>query len=132
MEYTIQLTGNVSIANSDATLLGKGTNFTTDLKIGDSISFTNDAGSTVTGTVKYIVSQTELELTATVGGSDVTTASVVTRRRAKLTNPENNISIFSLPHTTIKTLKTTANGGATDTNFNVRRNFTGHYHQMVT
>ena len=118
------ITGNVSIANSDATLLGKGTNFTTDLKIGDSISFTNDAGSTVTGIVKYIVSQTELELTANVGGADVTTASVLTVRRAKLTNPENNTSIFKLPHVTVKTLKTTANGGATDTNFNVRRHFT--------
>ena len=118
------ITGNVSIANSDATLQGKGTNFTTDLKIGDSISFTNDAGSSVTGIVKYIVSQTELELTANVGGSDVTTASVLTVKRAKLTNPENNISIFNLPHTTVKTLKTTANGGATDTNFNIRRHFT--------
>ena len=118
------ITGNISVANSDATILGKGTNFTTDLKIGDSISFTNDAGNTVTGTVKYIVSQNELELTANVGGSDVTTASVLTRRRAKLQNPENNISIFNLPHVTVKTLKTTANGGATDTNFNVRRHFT--------
>ena len=118
------ITGNVSIANSDATLLGKGTNFTNDLKIGDSVSFTNDAGSTVTATVKYIVSQTELELTANVGGGDVTTASILTRRRAKLQNPENNISIFELPHVTVKTLKTTANGGATDTNFNVRRHFT--------
>jgi hypothetical protein len=118
------ITGNVSIANSDATLQGKGTNFTTDLKIGDSISFTNDAGSTVTGFVKYIVSQTELELTANVGGADVTTASVLTVRRAKLTNPENNISIFKLPHVTVKTLKTTANGGASDTSYNVRRQFT--------
>ena len=118
------ITGNVSIANSDATLQGKGTNFTTDLKIGDSISFTNDAGSDVTGIVKYIVSQTELELTANVGGSDVTTASVLTIKRAKLTNPENNISIFNLPHTTVKTLKTTANGGASDTSYNVRRQFT--------
>jgi hypothetical protein len=118
------ITGNVSIANSDATLLGKGTNFTTDLKIGDSISFVNDAGSTVTGFVKYIVSQTELELTANVGGADVTTASVLTVRRAKLTNPENNISIFKLPHVTVKTLKTTANGGASDTSYNVRRQFT--------
>ncbi len=116
--------GNVSIANSDATLQGKGTNFTTDIKIGDSISFTNDAGSSVTGIVKYIVSQTELELTANVGGSDVTTASVLTIKRAKLTNPENNISIFNLPHTTVKTLKTTANGGASDTSYNVRRQFT--------
>ena len=39
---TIQ--GNISIANSSANLLGKGTNFTTDLKVGDSITFTNDAG----------------------------------------------------------------------------------------
>jgi len=118
------ITGNVSIANSDATVLGKGTNFTVDLKIGDSISFVNDAGVTVTGLVKYVVSQTELELTANVGGSDVTTASVLTRKRSKLTNPENNISIFNLPHTTIKTLKTTANGGASDTSYNVRRQFT--------
>jgi hypothetical protein len=118
------ITGNVSVANSDATVLGKGTNFTTDLKIGDSISFTNDAGSTVTGVVKYIVSQNELELTANVGGADVTTASVLTRRRAKLQNPENNISIFKLPHVTVKTLKTTANGGASDTSYNIRRQFT--------
>jgi len=118
------ITGNISVANSDATVLGKGTNFTTDLKIGDSISFTNDAGSTVTGVVKYIVSQNELELTANVGGADVTTASVLTRRRAKLQNPENNISIFQLPHVTVKTLKTEANGGASDTSYNVRRQFT--------
>jgi len=118
------ITGNVSVANSDATVLGKGTNFTVDLKIGDSISFVNDTGVTVTGLVKYVVSQTELELTANVGGSDVTTASVLTRKRSKLTNPENNISIFDLPHTTVKTLKTTANGGASDTSYNVRRQFT--------
>ena len=119
------LTGNITVANSDATVLGKGTNFNTDLKIGDSISFTNDAGSTVTGIVKYIVSQTELELTANVGGSDVSTAAIVTRRRAKLQNPEDNISIFKLPYVTVKTLKTTANSDTTDTNFNIRRNFTG-------
>jgi len=117
------LIGNISVANSDATILGKGTNFTIDLKIGDSISFTNDAGSTVTGTVKYIVSATELELTTAVGASDVTTAAVITRRRAKLQNPENNISVFKLPHVTVKTLKTTANNGATDTNYNIRKQF---------
>ena len=118
------ITGNVTVANSDATVFGKGTNFTNDIKIGDSVTFTNDAGSTVTGIVKYVVSQTELELTAAVGSSDVTTAAVLTRRRAKLNNPENNISIFKLPYITVKTLKTTANSGATDTNFNIRRNFT--------
>ena len=118
-----ELTGNVSVANSNATVRGKGTKFTTELKVDDSISFTNDAGNTVTGTVRNIISQTELTLTAVVGGSDVTTGGIATRRRSKLQNPEQNISIFKLPNTTVSTLKTTANSGATDTNFNVRRQF---------
>jgi hypothetical protein len=119
-----QLTGNVSIANSDATLLGKGTFFTTELKVGDQITFTSNTNTTITKTVQRIVSQTELELTSVVGGGDVTTAAIVTRQRAKLQNPESNISIFKLPYETVKTLKTTQNSGQTDTNFNVRRNFT--------
>jgi hypothetical protein len=118
-----ELTGNITVANSSALVRGKGTKFTTELRVDDSISFTNDAGVTVTGTVRNIISQTELTLTAVVGGSDVTTGGITTRRRAKLQNPEQNISIFKLPNTTISTLKTTANSGATDTNFNVRRQF---------
>ena len=119
------ITGNISIANSSNNLLGKGTNFTTDLKVGDSISFTNNAGSTVTAIIKNVVSQSQATLTANVGGSDVSTAAVVTRRRAKLTNPENNILIYKLPYKTVKTLKTATNSGQTDTNFNVRRQFKG-------
>ena len=118
------ITGNISIANSSAQLLGKGTNFTTELKIGDSISFTNNAGSTVTAFIQNIVSQTEATLTANVGGSDVSTAAVVTRRRSKLQNPDNNILLFKLPYETVKTLKTATNSDQTDTNFNVRRQFT--------
>jgi len=120
----LALLGNISISNSDATVIGKGTFFETDLKIGDKISFTNDAGSSVQGFVKYIVSQNELELTANVGSSDVTNAGIITRLRTKLQNPENNTGLFKLPYKTIKTLKTTANSSLTDTNFNVRRNFT--------
>ena len=104
-----ELTGNITVANSNATVRGKGTKFTTELKVDDSISFTNDAGGTVTGTVRNIISQTELTLTAAVGGSDVTTGGIATRRRAKLQNPEQNISIFKLPYNTVKTLKTTSN-----------------------
>ena len=76
------------MANSNATVRGKGTLFTTELKVDDSITFTNDAGATVTGTVRNIISQTELTLVSAVGGSDVTTGGIVTRRRAKLNNPE--------------------------------------------
>ena len=118
-----ELTGNITVANSSSTVRGKGTLFTTELKVDDSITFTNDAGSTVTGIVRNIISQTELTLVSNVGGSDVTTGGIVTRQRAKLQNPEQNISIFKLPNTTVKTLKTDANSGATDTNFNVRRQF---------
>ena len=107
MESNTELTGNITVANSSSTVRGKGTLFTTELKVDDSISFTNDAGSSVTGIVRNIISQTELTLVSAVGGSDVTTAGVATRQRAKLQNPEQNISIFKLPHTTVSTLKTT-------------------------
>ena len=119
------ITGNISIANSSTNLLGKGTNFTTDLKIGDTITFTNNAGSTVTKIIKNVISQNQATISVATGGSDVTTAAVVTRQRAKLTNPENNILIFPLPYTTVKTLKTATNSAQTDTNFNVRRQFKG-------
>ena len=120
----VNIQGNVSIANSSAQLLGKGTNFNVDLKINDNISFTNDAGVTVNAVIKNIVSQAEATLTANVGAADVSTATVVTRKRAKLQKPENNILLFKLPYKTIKTLKTTSNSGLTDTNFQVRRQFT--------
>ena len=119
------LTGNITVANSGSTVTGSGTNFNTELKIGDQITFTNNAGTSLTRLVKYIDSATSLTLTVAVGSSDVSTAKVVTRQRGKLQNPENNTNIFKLPYETIKTLKTTANGLVTDTNFNVRRNFTG-------
>ena len=120
-----ELSGNITIANSSDTVTGSGTNFTTELKIGDQLTFTNNAGSTVTKIVKYIDSNISLKLTASVGASDVTTAGIATRQRAKLQNPEDNVNIFKLPYETIKTLKTTSNSLVTDTNFNVRRNFTG-------
>ena len=119
---TIQ--GNISIANSSKTIRGKGTNFQVDLKIGDEIQFTNDAGSTETAIIQNITSAIEASIETAVGASSVSTASLVTRRRAKLQSPENNILLFKLPYTTVKTLKTTTNSGQTDTNFQVRRQFT--------
>ena len=119
------LTRNITVANSGSTVTGSGTNFNTQLKIGDQITFTNDAGTSVTKLVKFIDSATSLTLESAVGSSDVSTAKIVTRQRAKLQNPENNINIFKLPFQTVKTLKTTDNGLVTDTNFNVRRNFVG-------
>jgi hypothetical protein len=117
--------GSISVANSGTTVTGFGTLFLTELKIGDSISFTTDAGSSITRIVESISSNTNLQLLTVVGGSDVSTKTVAFRNRGKLQGSNKNIAIFQLPNTRIKTLKTTANAGVTDTNFNVRRHFTG-------
>jgi len=120
---SLQITGNISVANSSASVTGFGTLFNTELKIGDEITISTDAGGTVTKIVEAIVSNTSLTLTAAVGGSDVSSKSVATRNRGKLQDSNKNISVFKLPNEAVKTLKTTANSGITDTNFKVRRQF---------
>jgi len=119
------LFGSLSVANSGTTVTGFGTLFTTELKIGDSVTFTTDAGTSITRIVESITSDTSLELLTAVGGGDVSTKTSATRKRGKLQDSNKNISIFELPYTRIKTLKTTTNSGITDTNFEIRRHFTG-------
>ena len=74
------LSGTISVANSVAAVTGFNTKFTTELKIGDQITFTDDAVTTVTKLVKNIISDTSLTLDSAVGGSDVTTKSVATTK----------------------------------------------------
>jgi hypothetical protein len=112
------------VANSSTTVTGFGTLFSTELQIGDTITFTTDANTSITRIVESISSNTSLELSTAVGGGDVSTKTQGTRKRGKLQGSNKNISIFQLPNTRIKTLKTTSNSGITDTNFNVRRHFT--------
>jgi len=119
-----QLFGQLSIANSDTVVTGFGTLFTQELRIGDSITFTTDAGSSLTRIVQAIYSDTSLQLTTAVGASDISTKTTSTRNRLKLQDSNLNTAIFKLPYSRIKTLKTTKNNGLTDTNFYVRRNFT--------
>ena len=116
--------GSFSVANSGTTITGFGTLFTTELQIGDTITFTTDAGSSITRIIESISSNTSLELLTTVGSGDVSTKTQGTRKRGKLQGSNKNIAIFQLPNTRIKTLKTTSNSGITDTNFKVRRHFT--------
>ena len=120
-----QLSGNVSISNSSSTLYGNGTKFLTELRPGDSITWLDDANTTTTALIQRVLTNNEVELTANVGGSDVSVAAIATRQRSKLQNPESNIALFELPYKTVKTLKTAINSNLTDTNFNVRRQFTG-------
>ena len=46
-------------------------------------------------------------------------------RVARLKNPEKNVALFKLPKSTIKTLLTTTNAGASDTQYTIRRTFVG-------
>ena len=120
---SLQITGTISIANSSNTVTGFGTKFNTELRVNDKLSFTTNAGTTVNKIVEAIISDTSLVFSTTVGGSDVSTKSNSNRNRGKLTDSNKNINVFKLPYENVKTLKTTANSGASDTNFKVRRHF---------
>jgi len=115
--------GTLSVANNGTTVTGFGTLFNTELRIGDRIVFTTDAGSSVTRTIESISSNTSLQLLTAVGASDVSTKTTATRFRGKLQSPDKNIAIFKLPYETIKTLKTATNNNLTDTSFKIRRHF---------
>ena len=115
------ISGFLDIANGSDAVTGVNTKFTIELKIGDSISFTNDSGTTETKTVEAIISDNSLTLNSNAAADS--TKTVATRRRAKLQDSNKNISIFKLPYDNIKTLKTTSNSNITDTSFAVRRQF---------
>ena len=121
----LALTGNISIANSTSVITGSGTKFTTELTIGDQITFIDNAGSTITKLVESITNDTTLNITAAVGSSGVATSKVATRNRAKVNEANKNTSIFQLPFSPIKTLLTTSNSLQTDTSYTVRRTFIG-------
>jgi len=120
---SLQITGTISIANSSNTVTGFGTKFNTELRVNDKLSFTTNAGTTVNKIVEAIISDTSLVFSTAVGGSDVSTKSNSNRNRGKLTDSNKNVNVFKLPYENVKTLKTTANSGASDTNFKVRRHF---------
>ena len=115
------LTGTLSIANSGTAVTGFNTRFTSELLVGDSISFTTNGGTSKTMIVEAILNDSSITLSAAVGGSDVSTKTIATRRRTKIQSPEKNVSVFKLPYENIKTLKTTANGNASDTTYTFRK-----------
>ena len=117
------LTGTITVASGSDAVSGFNTSFNSELVIGDSISFKNDSGNTETKIVEAIISDTSLTLSTNVAANN--TKTIVTRRRSTIQSPEKNVSVFQLPYETIRTLKTTANSGITDTNFKVRRHFVG-------
>ena len=103
-------------------LVGSGTKFLTDFRIGDVIEFTDDGGSVTTRTIESISSDTKLETTVGLGTATAT-SKTFSRKRAKLQGAKDNVAIAKLPYDVVKTLLTTDNGGVSDTSFKMRRQF---------
>tara|TARA_B100000963_G_scaffold167630_1_gene145637 strand:- start:16172 stop:22282 length:6111 start_codon:yes stop_codon:yes gene_type:complete len=120
----VQLSGNISISGGSALVVGFNTKFNEELKIGDSVEFADTGGTIITKTVLQIHTSSSITLDSAIGATAVSN-SIIIRRRAKLQEPNKNISIFSLPYDTIKTLKTNANSGISDTSYTVRKTFVG-------
>ena len=115
------LTGTIDVGSGSAAVVGINTRFNTELRVGDSISFTNDSGNTETKIIEAIISDTSLTLSTVTAAASTKTG--VTRRRAKLQDSFKNISIFELPYSTIKTLKTTSNANISDTALSIKKEF---------
>ena len=105
---------------STQSIFGSGTKFTTELKIGDQITYTDDTNTTATAIIESISSNTEATL---VSGSSKVTNGLFTRQRTKLQDADKNVAISKLPYDVVKTLLTTDNSGVSDTSFKIRRQF---------
>jgi len=103
-------------------LVGSGTRFTTELKIGDQINFVDDSGDSVTRIIQNIESNTRLQTVRGLGTAVATSRQLV-RQRTKVQDAITNQSIFELPYQIVKTLLTTDNDGVSDTSFKIRRQF---------
>ena len=109
-------------ADQSDRLVGSGTTFLTDFRIGDEIQFTDDGGTSTTRIIESISSDTILETTIGLGTATAT-SKTYNRRRAKLQSPEKNIAISRMPYDVVKTLLTTDNDSVSDTSFKIRRQF---------
>ena len=97
---------------------------TSEVKVGDVLEIpTGVAGATEERVVDGITS-TAISFTAAPSTDAITTANVI-RKRAQLKDPEKNIALFKPSHRVVKTHLTTANGGASDTQYTIRRQFVG-------
>jgi hypothetical protein len=97
---------------------------TSEVKVGDVLEIpTGVAGATEERVVDGITS-TAISFTAAPTTDAITTANVI-RKRAQLKDPEKNIALFKPTQRVVKTHLTTANGGASDTQFTIRRQFVG-------
>ena len=109
-------------ADQSDRLVGSGTTFLTDFRIGDEIQFTDDGGTTTTRIIDSISSDTILETSIGLGTATAT-SKTYNRRRAKLQDADKNVAISRMPYDVVKTLLTTDNDSVSDTSFKIRRQF---------
>ena len=93
------------VTNTQDKLFGSGTRFLTELKIGDQITFEDNANRTITRVVQSIASNTQLEC-ATILGTSTASKVAFKRQRTKIQSAENDTAIFKLPYDVVKTLLT--------------------------
>ena len=103
-------------------IVGSGTNFLTELKIGDQINIVDDSNTSVTRIVQSIHSNTKLETSVGLGTTTIT-SKPIKRQRTKIQSAQNDRSLFKMPYNVVKTLLTTDNDNVSDTSFKIRRQF---------
>ena len=130
LDTTLTLNGNVSMNGSNNTVTGFNTTFTLDLKVGDFVTVpgAGAGGADLTGRVKTIASNTSLTLDTGNGSSNLNSATAVTsvqiiRLRNTLRDQEKNLLLRKLRKQRLKTLKTDANSGASQTTQTFRQQF---------
>jgi len=120
---TFTLTGTYRTETSGTdNLIGVSGYDTGEVKVGDVLTIpTGTAGATEDRVVDAITA-TAISFSAAPTTDLITTANVI-RKRAKLYDTEKNLSVVKLPKKTVKTLLTTANGGASDSQYTFRKQF---------
>jgi len=103
-------------------LVGSGTKFFSELKVGDQITFEDDSNTTVTRLVDSIHSDTRLETSVGLGTTSAT-SKIFQRQRTKIHSANNDRALFKMPYDVVKTLLTEDNSGISDTSFKIRRQF---------
>src|SRR6056300_1013460 len=122
LQNSFNLTGLVSYA-SGTTVNGFQTNFTAELRVGDIVGFpTGAAGAIEFRRVTAVTNSTTITIDSSL--SNAVTSVAATRKRAQLSDQQKNILLRKLQKNTIKTLKTEANLGVSDTQITIRRSFT--------
>jgi hypothetical protein len=109
-------------ADQSDRLVGSGTTFLTDFRIGDGIEFVDDGGTTTTRIIESISSNTILETSVGLGTATAT-SKTYKRLRAKLQDADKNVALSRMPYDVVKTLLTTDNASVSDTSFKIRRQF---------